>query len=78
MERNYLQRTPYLDGRPREDRANIQGCTSSRPIDAHDHDPHNSSFDVQPDGQRFLVSRVLEGDAPQPVNICLNWLAPKK
>jgi len=35
-------------------------------------------YDIRPDGQRFLIGRVLEGGTSQPVNVCLNWLAGKK
>ncbi|MEQ1910336.1 MAG: hypothetical protein ABMA15_16055 [Vicinamibacterales bacterium] len=31
-----------------------------------------SQFDVSPDGQRFLMV-VPSTDAPQPVNVILNW-----
>jgi hypothetical protein len=36
------------------------------------------SYAVRADGQRFLISRALEGGASRPVNICLNWLAGAK
>jgi Tol biopolymer transport system component len=47
-------------------------------FDTHDHDPSNFGYDVRHDGQRFLISRTLEGGPPVPVNICLNWLAGMK
>jgi hypothetical protein len=36
------------------------------------------SYAVRGDGQRFLLSRGVEGAAARPVNICLNWLAGVK
>ncbi len=35
-------------------------------------------YDVSPDGQRFVISRVLKKGTPGPVNVCLNWLAGMK
>jgi hypothetical protein len=46
-------------------------------FDTHD-GSIESTFDVTPDGQRFLINRVFEEDAARPVNICLNWLAGVK
>jgi hypothetical protein len=34
-------------------------------------------YSVRADGQQFLLSTPL-GDARQPVNVCLNWLAGMK
>jgi Tol biopolymer transport system component len=30
-------------------------------------------FDVSPDGQRFLVSRILSGPTTRPLNVIVNW-----
>lgn len=47
------------------------------------HDPSAfdwAGFDVTPDGQRFLVARVLSGPQTRPLNLVLNWqsLLPKR
>ena len=43
------------------------------------HDPSDTlSYDVSPDGKRFLINRAIEGDAARPVNVCTNWLAGVK
>jgi len=37
-------------------------------------------FDVTPDGQKFLVNRVMNGPTTRPLNVILNWreLAEKR
>ena len=46
-------------------------------FDTHDHDPTDFDYDVSADGQRFLVSRLVQDDS-RPVNIALDWLAVAK
>jgi hypothetical protein len=38
----------------------------------------DSNYDVSADGQRFLISRLIDAGEPRPVNICTNWLAGLK
>jgi hypothetical protein len=47
-------------------------------FNAREYDGTVMGFDASPDGQRFLVSPVIEGNSTRPVNICLNWLAGVK
>jgi len=47
-------------------------------FDTHDLEPYNLTYDVRPDGQRFLISRLFQGGAIRPMNVCLNWLAETK
>jgi dipeptidyl aminopeptidase/acylaminoacyl peptidase len=44
-------------------------------FDTHDLEPDNLTYDVRPDGLRFLISRLSEGRAVRPMNVCVNWLA---
>jgi Tol biopolymer transport system component len=47
-------------------------------FDTHELEPDNLTYDVRPDGQQFLVSRMFEGGAVRPMNVCLNCLADTK
>jgi len=47
-------------------------------FDTHELEPDNLTYDVRPDGQQFLVSRMFEGGAVLPMNVCLNCLADTK
>jgi hypothetical protein len=46
-------------------------------FDPHDHNPTEFEYDVSADGQRFLISRLVEDDS-RPMNISLDWLAGVK
>jgi len=46
-------------------------------FDMGDRDPTGFGYDVSADGQRFLISRLVEDDN-RPVNIALDWLAVAK
>ena len=46
-------------------------------FDTLDHDPTDFDYDVSADGQRFLISRLVEDDS-RPINIALDWLALAK
>ena len=37
--------------------------------------PAGPSFDVSPDGQRFLVNNLKEQDTPTPITLVVNWTA---
>jgi hypothetical protein len=47
-------------------------------FDTHDNDREDLTFDLRPDGERFLISRWIERDAARTVNISTNWLAGVK
>ena len=46
-------------------------------FDTQDKNPGDFDYNVSPDGQRFLISRIVQDDN-RPVNISLDWLAAAK
>jgi serine/threonine protein kinase/Tol biopolymer transport system component len=46
-------------------------------FDTHDADPGDFDYNVSADGQRFLISRIVQDDN-RPINISLNWLVTAK
>ena len=37
--------------------------------------PNSNSYDMTPDGQRFLVANVVEGLQSPPIVVVLNWMS---
>ena len=35
--------------------------------------PDKQQYVVSPDGQRFLMNTLAEGDKPSPITVILNW-----
>jgi Tol biopolymer transport system component len=46
-------------------------------FDPHDYNQTDFAYDVNADGQRFLISRIFE-DEDRPINIALDWLSLAK
>lgn len=46
-------------------------------FDTHDCDPQDLDYNVSPDGQRFLISRLVQNNN-RPVNIALDWFTLAK
>jgi serine/threonine protein kinase/Tol biopolymer transport system component len=46
-------------------------------FDTHDCDPQDFDYNVSPDGQRFLISRLVQNNS-RPVNIALDWFTLAK
>jgi hypothetical protein len=40
--------------------------------------PLTGTFDVSPDGKRFLTVQLLQQQAPDPMTLVLNWYAGLK
>jgi len=53
--------------------AEFAAGTPTALFDPHDIEPDNLTYDIRPDGQRFLISRLSDEGAVRPINVSMNW-----